>query len=260
MGRLLCLAAALGAVGCGKVAPAATDAAIDAEKDAFTCPTPEVECGVGCTDLMTDGMNCGTCGTQCQGAEEMCIAGHCTDSALSCVSLKQVGKPSGIYTLDNASVVFCDMEDGGATYSSLSMDNWNGVNHVGYTMVSLADLQTPSTNAAFIALYNKQNGNIHVLDVPIDMVGNCAIKVSVTASMALYLNNSLVAPATPGGAGPELCEVAYTGVTELSFVLLTGTVFAPTTLPADYFTTNPPTEQAAGEGNNPAFFWKKTAP
>jgi len=127
-------------------------------------------------------------------------------------------------------------------------------------MVSLADLTTPSTVAAFIKLHNNQNGNIHVLDVPMDGIGNCAIKVSTTASMGLHLNTSLVAPSTVGGAGPELCQAAYTGITELSFMQITGTVYAPTTLPDDYFTTNVPTEQAAGEGNNPAFFWKKTAP
>src|SRR5262245_44551497 len=44
--------------------------------DLSTCNPPEVFCGFGCSNLMTDSGNCGRCGKSCL-ATEHCAAGLC---------------------------------------------------------------------------------------------------------------------------------------------------------------------------------------
>lgn len=258
MGRLLWLAAALGAAGCGKVAVAPDGPPPDTLKDAVACTTGQLACSAGCVDVQSSSDHCGACDVQCTGVGAMCMAGHCVDNVLSCpqIHAQDASKQSGVYDLADGSHVYCDMEDGGITFSDLSMNNFNQFTG-GYQMVTLADLQGANSQKAFIGLFNLVQGDLAVLSPPMDGIGNCLIKVSSTASMALGLGGQLVEPATTA-TGPINCNATYPGPT-LSFGLI-NSMFPTATMPSDYFATHAPTEIAGSDGNNPAFFWKKVLP
>jgi hypothetical protein len=49
------------------------------------CPVAN-QCSAGCTNLMDDAANCGTCGNACPGAEA-CVQGTCTCTGKTCSSV-----------------------------------------------------------------------------------------------------------------------------------------------------------------------------
>ncbi|HEY0253144.1 MAG TPA: hypothetical protein VGC41_16535 [Kofleriaceae bacterium] len=178
-------------------------------------------------------------------------------SSCRAIHLAKPASQSGFYTLLSGSRVYCDMENNSDTaYSALSWDNFNHV-RTDYTMMTLADFTTVGTQNAFIALYNDVMGNVPVLDTPMDGVGNCAVKVSATANMTLHLGTYQVIPAT---AAASACAASMGAASYGIDVLAPTPYFPQATIPADFFTTYPPTESAGNDGANPAFWWKKVAP
>jgi len=69
---------------------ARTDGPDVPREDATACPEGGASCGSGCTDLLTDRLNCGSCGTVCEVLEQ-CVAGDC-----SCVTTTGVEECDGV--------------------------------------------------------------------------------------------------------------------------------------------------------------------
>jgi len=257
MGRLAYWAAALGAAACGNVATQQQDARVDSAPDALTCTSSQLACGT-CIDPMTNNDHCGGCDIECGGGTS-CSSGHCVEDKSTCATIKAANPTAadGFYTLLDSTQVYCDMTTS-TGYASLSYDNFNQT-PAGYSLVTLSDLQTAATQKAFIALFNRVGGALPVLDNPMDGIGDCALKVSTDAAMALNLSGSLVIPATVGAAGPTSCLASYT-VASLSFALNSGPVYAGTSMADTFFTTHPATEVVHAGTNSPALFWKKVLP
>jgi hypothetical protein len=258
MGRLLCLAAALGAVGCGKVATAEVDAkATDASKDAFSCPAMQTVCADDkCANTNTDSMNCGECGNAC-GTGTTCGSGHCVDATLSCADIHLVDPtmPSGSYThvADNHNF-FCDMDNGPMQYEELGFGVFN-VAHPGWDFVSPADMSNATVQKAFIFLFNRQAGG---LDLIASFTGsNCCFKASMTANMDLELGGSISFPTTPNTTTTQ-CAITYSAA-QYGFEIVTGTIAVTNPMAADFFTAHPYTEAAVGcsDVSNPAMFFRR---
>jgi hypothetical protein len=261
MGRLLWLAAALGAAGCGKVSLVADAASDGPDPDAYSCSGAKLACFAGgassCVDPMSDKMNCGSCGTACATGEE-CATGHCADTTASCFAIKSYHPDSmdGMYTheLDGAKF-YCDMTNGGVTYSNLSIGQFD-VGHSGYVMLTLADFQTVAVQTAFIALMNAQQGAARLDTGTAWTVGNCCFKYSATAMQYLAFGlNNFIEPADT--AGNTVCG----GVMSMAAYSFSVTAASPQALPlpTDFFTTRAPQNYGGCiDGANPAYYWKKS--
>jgi hypothetical protein len=250
MGRLFYLAAALAAAGCGKVAAKPDGPPVDVLQDSLTCTSPKLACGASCSDVMTDTMNCGACGTACQAAGELCSAGNCVDFLSSCATLKQAQMPSALYTLVDTSTVFCNMEDN-MTYEAIMFGQYN-VAVPGYDLISDTDLQNVTLQNAFVAIYNHQGGA--KLLAPWTST-NCCFKFDASLNEIEFGTNYL-SPFTT--AGVAACSPSPTYADPVYRFGIGQSVVTPVPLAADFFTTNPVTvHDACGEGSNPAFFWKR---
>jgi hypothetical protein len=252
MGRSFYLVAALAAAGCGKVAAiTATDAAVDAIPDAFSCSATQNACASGCSDPMTDSMNCGVCGNACQATGETCISGHCVDPNISCASLNAAGKPSGLYTLDDSSMVFCNMNDH-MTYQELDLGQFN-MAYAGYDRITMAEFADPTLQQAFIALYNLQAGAKTMAGFTTS--GNCCIKADDTVNMLVFGTGNYMTPAT---APSTIVCSTYVPGTAYTVALMESSAMIQATLATTFFTTNPPSTAAfCSTSTNPAFFWKR---
>jgi hypothetical protein len=251
MGRLFYLAAALAAAGCGKVGASAADASIDALPDALSCPANHNACESGCSDPMTDSMNCGLCGNACQATNEMCSAGHCVDPNISCATLMSAGKPSGLYTLNDLSMVYCNMNDQ-MTYQELGLGQFN-LTYAGYTRITMAEFADPNEQQAFIALYNLQVGAKTIAGFT--MSGNCCIKGDDTANMLVFGTGNYMTLGTPPAT--PICNTYVPG-TAYAISLMQDPAKIQATLDPAFFTNNPPSTAAlCSTATNPAFFWKR---
>lgn len=250
------MAAAL-AAGCGNVVKSerAVDAAL---ADALVCTAPTNACGGACADLMSSNDHCGDCDTKCAvGAP--CMAGHCVDNVTTCTQLHMVNdqQPSGIYTLIDGSQLYCDMTTM-VGHASLVMAQWDAP-PAGYTIVSAADLQDASKQAAFIALYNSKGG----LTVPTTFIsGNCCFKNDATTTSMLDLQADYI---YPSAAGASQCSPSggYAVGTIYQFEITTSTPVFVTSMASNFFATNPATAspmtpQQCSVDTNPAVFWKVT--
>ena len=248
------MAAAL-AAGCGKVVK--SERAVDAPlQDALVCTAPANACGGACVDLTSSNAHCGDCETTC-AVGAACMAGHCVDNIATCTQLHMVNdqQPSGLYTLIDGTQLYCDMP-ALVGHSSLVMAQWDAP-PTGYTIVSAADLQDASKQAAFIALYNNQGG----LTVPTTFMSSaCCFKNDATTSSMLDLQADYILPSLGGAAqcGPPGGYVAAK-VYQLEIT--------PTTMPtivtimaSNFFATNGATASATqcSVNANPAVFWRVT--
>ncbi|MBW2263830.1 MAG: hypothetical protein JRG91_17855, partial [Deltaproteobacteria bacterium] len=68
----------------------------------------------GCTDLLTDLLNCGTCGTACTG-DELCISGSCIDLGPTLTEITGATATENTWLRTNP---YTDKHDGGWVYSS----------------------------------------------------------------------------------------------------------------------------------------------
>jgi len=203
---------------------------------------------------MADKMNCGGCGISCATGEE-CATGHCADTTANCFTIKMYHPDSmdGIYThaLDGTKL-YCDMTNGGITYSNLSMGQ-SDVSQPGYTMIALTDFQTVASQKAFIALMNAQPGALHIGSVWTS--SNCCIKYGTAAGQMLAFGaNVFLEPSDL--TGTLQCNTPATAPA-YTFSLSGSTPQLPP-IPDDFFTTHAPTTFTCTEGSNPAFFWKKS--
>jgi len=244
--------------GCGKV-QALADASLDSKlPDALTCSGVQTLCGNACADLQSSMTSCGACGISCQADRETCMAGHCVDFNTSCAAIK-AGNPSaasGPYTLLNNTTVFCDMEHS-MTYTQLMFGQYNAT-HAGYDMVSLADLQDPTLQKAFIYLFNRQGGGAQSLGAFTSP--NCCFKARSGVNMTLEFGANYMYPATPNSTTSQCNQSGGYTLGSYGFLMEPSGVFTTATLASDFFTSHPATEvQLCTDGTNPAFFWKRTA-
>jgi hypothetical protein len=261
MGKLI--AAALLAVGCGKVASTAADAHVaDALLDAFACSgSGETVCGEStCANLASDEMNCGECGNACVDGTT-CSKSHCIDATFSCqnVLLLDPSTPSGTFThaVDNRTF-YCDMTHAGGPmqYDELGFGQYN-VAHTGWEIINGTELAgNAAEQAAFIALMNIQAGGLTTIAVWTS--SNCCFK-TLAGTTVLEFNLNLVYPATTNTTVQQ-CSPAggYTAATYGFF--MTGTnLYSTATTAADFFTTHPVSDTAAGctDSNNPGMFWRR---
>lgn len=254
MGRLLWLAAALSAVGCGKVGAEIPDARVDALADALVCTTPMIACAGSCTDPMSDGANCGSCGNACQAAGETCTAGHCVDAVADCATIHQLNSAAmtGFYTLHDATQIYCEMTHPNVTYQELGMGEFD-LTYAGYDLISFSDLADAAMQQTFIALYNHQGGTRTIAGYTSS--GNCCVKQDASANM-LGLGGMYITPAT--APSTIVCD-AYTPGTSYAMALSeSSTMIQGAPLPTTFFTAHPAAAVAAcSTATNPAFFWKR---
>lgn len=287
MGRFFMGALAL--VACGKVSDTPPTSIVDAALDAFSCTTPMLACGGTCVDPMSDMANCGGCGTTCQANSETCQAGECADTIMTCAEIRAENPtasdgaytlvngtvldcdmsggtcaqmhtntpaaPDGVYTKLDGTVLYCDMSDGGVTIYGLVYGLYSTVTG-GYSMVSLANYESPGLQQVFIALFNKQAG------VPVlgsFSIGDCCIKFDASTTNFLQLGS---------GAGSASwvdvgqCVAAPPAVATIGvFLSASGQPTAQSApLPTTFFQTFAPTvtTQICSNATNPAYFWKET--
>ena len=258
MGRLLWLAAALGAAGCGKVAPAG--ATVDAPyPDAFSCPAEQLECSGACVTPNTSD-HYGDCDTKCQTAGSMCMAGHCVDEIKSCADIKAVNSmaATGLYALVDGTPIYCDMT-AMKGYTGLIMGQFDS-NPTGYTSVTATDLQNAVEQTAFIDLFNAQGG-FHVITQFTS--GNCCIKNDGTAATTMLFLQA--ADLYPGLAGAAACSPAGGYLTTNTYGLevlpdtATKVFIGGGGMASNFFTTYPATATAGcSVATNPALFWQVT--
>src|SRR4030095_14302006 len=123
--------------------------------------------------------------TQCSNGDgccpPSCTISNDSDCTTSCLGILQ-SNPSatdGPYQiLENMVMVnvYCDMTHGGVTYRELAFGD-HLLKCTSYTKVSVADLQDPVIQQAFIYLYNQQGSALNNLDTSF-MTGNCCIKLA----------------------------------------------------------------------------------
>lgn len=254
MGRWLWLAAAL-ATGCGNVAKAerAVDAALP---DALSCTAPQAECNGVCIDITTSKDHCGACDVSCGSPREACEVSHCVDQTSSCAKIftSDPSAKTGMYTLLDQTVVYCDATVPDATYNGLFIAPYNSA-PAGYDIVTAAKLADPVAQTAFVTFFNSQGG---VHPIATFTPGTCCYKADATNDptfmffgMGNYLIVSTVSP--PSGS----CGVALNPSTAYTFALAGSAVQVPP-LAADFFATHAPTAAAeCTAANNAAFFWRR---
>jgi hypothetical protein len=254
-------------VACGKVAEVSTDATSDALLDAFSCPTGMLACEDKCIDPMSDQANCGGCGVTCEANASSCQAGTCVDTITSCAQIHAItpAAVNGMYTLISGSQVYCDMTDGGVTYSEVDFGQVDSTPPPGYSLIPITDFQNPILQTAFISLFNLQGGAKLLASWT---SGNCCFKFDTSAN-TFGLNADYFYPAHVGGA-VDCSNGAYTDPV-WTMAITSGATVVALPLPTNFFTTNVPSAIATGTAQacdsaampvdaNPAFFWKKVMP
>ena len=236
------------------------------------CNATPANQGMPCNDTnactSNDLCNNGTCGgqpvTQCMNGDS-CYPPSCTiqndnDCTTSCLGILQ-SNPSatdGPYQiLENMVMVnvYCDMTHGGVTYRELAFGNHLG-SYTSYTKISVADLQDPVIQQAFIYLYNLQGGALNNLDTTF-MTGNCCIKLAehLNQNQFLQLGSSYIYPATVQNV--QFCNTNYPDP-QYRFWLAVTAQMSPVTMPTNYFQLNPATTSTAcSNSSNPGWFWRK---
>lgn len=258
MGRLLGFVYLLLCVACGAVKGASTtDGGAPGDGSAgVVCQSNQLVCGNTCVDPKSDNQHCGDCTTACSSATS-CSLGHCIDTTASCqvIHLLDPSKPDGPYThAADGTQFYCDMTDGAVQYDELGFGPYNATTP-GFTITTVADLQNPVIQKAFVWLFNHQNGGGIALTAYTS--NNCCWTTSTAGGTRLKLGGSIVFSVV---GGVEHCGMAFAVGDLVSFERadLTPREIAPKPLPADYFIQHPATEfVGCGDGNNPAYFFKR---
>ncbi|MFH1811038.1 MAG: hypothetical protein ABIJ09_20020, partial [Pseudomonadota bacterium] len=106
-GSHLCLCGSVGA--CDGSQACVLDETTDAGTGLRCCPAGERNCGGTCVDALSDGQNCGACGTVCSGlGGSACVQGHC-----GCDPGADAGGVCPAPTGSNPPAVSCESVDGG---------------------------------------------------------------------------------------------------------------------------------------------------
>lgn len=260
--RRAVLAAALAACGGSSNNGGGDGGAHDAAADALVCTGDDVQCSGACVDPMTDKDNCGDCGSACHVAGETCQAGRCVDSCKAILAAAG-SSGDGVYTLTDGSEIYCDMTAGGVTYRAVDYGNFYGSdgsgNYTGsdgsndYRVITVADLDEPKLQTAFVALFDYQGGAKLLAEwTP----GNCCFKYDATDNMLGFGSNYLMPMGLDGSANSRSTLPAFE-----SFMMFdnfgSDTTAVTPPLGSDFFTMYPPTGyDTCGIAQNPAFFWK----
>lgn len=246
--------AAIALAACGGVVKT-NDASIDAyvpDSGEPVCMAGEMVCNNTCANLQTSEQYCGNCTTQCTSVQG-CVNGSCVAANTSCQRVREIDStaPDGLYSDPQTGRQFyCDFA-GATTYDAFAMGIFNGT-YAGYVGVSIADLQTPGTQAAFIALMNAQNG-LPTLQTWVS--GNCCFS-------APNGDDFLVGGAHfyPGLAAGSQCSPAagYNMPPYMLYLSIPLNTIVPLPMPANFFTTYPVTsDQLCSNSTNPGLFVKK---
>jgi hypothetical protein len=127
----------------------------------------------------------------------------------------------------------------------------------GFTMVSVADLNDPVIQQAFVFLYNEQGSALNNLN-PGWNSGNCCIKLAEHISSFSYLTigGEYLYPASVMNV--MNCNGGYFDP-QYRFILADFSfTFSPAPMPTNYFQLNPAgTTNLCSDSNNPAWFWRK---
>ncbi|MEO8549507.1 MAG: hypothetical protein ABI678_06025 [Kofleriaceae bacterium] len=258
MGRLLWLAAALSAAGCGKVALAPDGTPADVLPDTLSCSGTEIACSGSCVESTNDPANCGFCGNQCSSGSEMCMAGHCVSGVDTCNEIKSINSmaPTGFYTLANGSQIYCEMTHADVTYEDIGMGQFD-LTYPGFDRITLAEFTNPLMQTTFIALMNRYGGAQTMTDYVGDPVmGNCCFKVDDTANVLTFGAGNYLTPAT--APSTIVCGTYVPGTRYTVALMESSTMIQAIPLPATFFSAHPAaTAAVCATSKNPAFFWKR---
>jgi hypothetical protein len=253
--RSFVVAVAVFACACGDVLKVPDAGPIDAfvpdSPPGPTCQASEMLCGATCANLMSNDLYCGNCNTQCSPTQG-CFNGSCVDKASKCASIRlwNPAAPDGVYFNPNTGTeMYCDFTNN-MTYDEFKMARFDSA-PTGLTVMRAGEFANAGFQKAFIGMYNELKG---VRAAYSFNPTNCC--VTTIAGLRLYVNGSVT---FAGVAGATSCTFAYTQGLIYGFTANLG-LGIPATLPADFFTVNPPSEAAnCADGANPAFYYKRHA-
>jgi hypothetical protein len=158
---------------------------------------------------------------------------------------------SGLFYTAGGVPMFCDAANPTLTLSGLYFGRSNVSQGSGYQLVTLAQLQTPIDQSAFIALFDAQAGMKLIEGWT---AGSCCIKYSATADGTfLGFGSQSIEPIADNGTvecGGDIADPIY------GFAL-GGTTDEVGTLQPGFFTTLAPQSiTSCTDGDNPAFYWR----
>jgi hypothetical protein len=252
--RSFCLAGALLVAACGDVVKVPDAALIDAyapdSPQELTCGAGETVCNGSCVDPMTSELYCGNCNTQCTPTQA-CLAGTCVPANTSCSRVREIdpNAADGVYVnLNNGNAFYCDFTQQ-ITYDDFRLGVFS-TTPTGYSLVRASDLADPAFAKAFIAMFNHFGG---VRANATFTAGNCCL--TTVAGQRLKLGNTFVFP----GQGTAAANCTFNYVADGVYTLSRNqTSMYMDTLPADFFTTNPPSEgTGCADSANPAYYVKR---
>jgi hypothetical protein len=165
-------------------------------------------------------------------------------SACAAIIAGDPSAPSGPYGTPPS--FYCDMRGPVVEYDALAVGRYDGI-YPGHTMITGTSLQDPVRAAAFVWLYNQQGGM--VARATWTIMNACTS--SSTGANRLGFGEWIVAIAPVSGA-----TFAWDIVEGTLYVVHMGGPLDPP-LPADFFVTNAPWDQAlcGAPNNNAALFF-----
>lgn len=183
------------------------------------------------------------------------MAGHCVDGVTGCASLHLLNPTaaSGFYTLLDNTQIYCDMNHPQLTYQELGLGEFD-MTYAGYERITMTEFADPAMQQVFIALYNHQAGARTMAGFVTS--GNCCIKQDDTPTKMLVfgVGNYL----TPATAPSTIVCSSYVVGTSYTVALMEDSTKIQASLPATFFTANPPALATfCSDATNPAFFWKR---
>lgn len=253
--RSFVVALALLACACGDVQKVPDAAVIDAyvpdTATPLTCGTGEMVCNGSCANVMTSELSCGNCSTQCAPTLG-CLNGVCVPANTSCQRVRELdpAATNGLYRNPNDGRVFyCDFTNN-QTYEDFRIAQYDAGIPGGFALARATDFANPTFADAFIGFFNAFGG---VRSLTTFNAGNCCIS-TVTGQRLQFGAGTFVFAGIGTASG---CAFSYTANTVYLMSRNQGSGYV-STLPADFFTTNVPTE-ATGctDSTNPAFFYRR---
>jgi hypothetical protein len=169
-----------------------------------------------------------------------------------------VATSDGVYEIDpnggddiDDFPVYCDMTGGGITYEEVAFGAYTG-SYPGYDLLTIADLQDPRVQEAFIWSYNRQGGMRNLNLGGTD--GNCCFKAAGTTGF-LNIGSGPVFPA--GSTTGYDCNGPYDDPIMQMYMYYNG-IIATAPLPPNFFQLYPVgANYQCSDGDNPAIFFER---